>query len=123
MNPLTFLQCQKKRALSVKKIKIITLISFFSTILISCGAVKEGFTNQKKNNTDEFLVEKKAPLVMPPNYNELPVPKDKEAIESSDSNSVKKLITKTKKNTSSNKSSDSSNESLENKILGKIKNN
>ena len=107
----------------MKKIKIITLISLFSTILISCGAVKEGFTNQKKNNTDEFLVEKKAPLVMPPNYNELPVPKDKEAIESSDSNSVKKLITKTKKNTSSNKSSDSSNESLENKILGKIKNN
>ena len=107
----------------MKKIKIITFISFFSTILISCGAVKEGFTNQKKNNTDEFLVEKKAPLVMPPNYNELPVPKDKEAVESNDSNSVKELITKRKDNTSSNESSDSSNESLENKILCKIKNN
>lgn len=107
----------------MKKIKIITLISLFSVILISCGAVKEGFTNQKKNNTDEFLVEKKAPLVMPPNYNELLVPKDKEAIESEDSNEVKKLITKTKNNTSSKESSDISNESLENKILGKIKNN
>ena len=107
----------------MKKIKIITLISFIATFLISCGAVKEGFTNQKKNNTDEFLVEKKAPLVMPPNYNELPVPKDKGAIESDDSDDVKKLITKSKKSTSSNETSNKSNESLENKILGKIKNN
>jgi len=107
----------------MKKIKIIILISFIATFLISCGAVKEGFTNQKKNNTDEFLVEKKAPLVMPPNYNELPVPKDKGAIESDDSGDVKKLITKSKKSTSSNETSNKSNESLENKILGKIKNN
>tara|TARA_B100000965_G_C19569186_1_gene748259 strand:+ start:1153 stop:1473 length:321 start_codon:yes stop_codon:yes gene_type:complete len=106
----------------MKKIKIISLISFLSIILISCGTVKEGFKNQKKNNTDEFLVEKKAPLVMPPNYNELPVPKDKDAIENEETNEVKKLITKSNKS-SSNKSSNNSNESLENKILGKIKNN
>ena len=28
-------------------------------MLYSCGTIKEGFTNQKKNNSDEFLVEKK----------------------------------------------------------------
>ena len=33
-------------------------------------ALKEGFSNQKKNKSDEFLVEKKSPLVMPPDYNE-----------------------------------------------------
>ena len=30
--------------------------------------MKDGFSNQKKNNSDEFLVEKKSPLVMPPDY-------------------------------------------------------
>ena len=46
----------------------------FILFLYSCGTIKEGFTNQKKNNSDEFLVEKKSPLVMPPDYNELPTP-------------------------------------------------
>ena len=40
--------------------------------------------NQKKSSTDEFLVEKKSPLVMPPDYNELPIPKEK--IEQTDIN-------------------------------------
>ena len=44
-------------------------------LLLSCGLVKEGFQNPKKKSSDEFLVEKKSPLVMPPNFNELPVPK------------------------------------------------
>ena len=44
----------------------------------ACGSVKEGFTNQKKNNSDEFLVEKKSPLVMPPDFDELPIPKEQE---------------------------------------------
>ena len=30
----------------------------------------------KKNNNDEFLVQKKNPLVLPPDYNDLPLPKD-----------------------------------------------
>ena len=29
-------------------------------MLYSCGTIKEGFTNQKKNSSDEFLVEKKS---------------------------------------------------------------
>ena len=49
--------------------------------------------NQKKRSTDEFLVEKKSPLVMPPDYNELPIPKEK--IEQTDinENEFKTLIT------------------------------
>ena len=47
-----------------------------ATVLLfsSCSSLKEGFVNQKKNNSDEFLVEKKSPLVMPQDYNELPIP-------------------------------------------------
>jgi len=39
---------------------------------------KQIFTNQKKSSTDEFLVEKKSPLVQPPEYNELPIPSEGE---------------------------------------------
>ena len=31
---------------------------------------------KKKQNVDEFLIEKKNPLVFPPNYSQLPEPKD-----------------------------------------------
>ena len=73
------------------KIAIILKISLF---LFSCGTLKEGFSNQKKNNSDEFLVEKKAPLVMPPDYNELPTPKESQQnkIDNDSSNSIKSLL-------------------------------
>ena len=48
----------------MKYFKIIILL-VLSLLIFSCGAVKEGFSNQKKNSSDEFLVEKKSPLVMP----------------------------------------------------------
>ena len=59
----------------MKYLRIFILISSV-LIFYSCGTIKEGFSNQKKNNTDEFLVEKKSPLVMPPDYNKLPVPNE-----------------------------------------------
>ena len=57
----------------MKYFKIIILL-VLSLFIYSCGAVKEGFSNQKKNSSDEFLVEKKAPLVMPTDYKDLPKP-------------------------------------------------
>ena len=59
----------------MKYLRIFILISSV-LIFYSCGTIKEGFSNQKKNNSDEFLVEKKSPLVMPPDYNKLPVPNE-----------------------------------------------
>ena len=58
------------------KILLIFLLIFLS--LNSCGTIKEGFSMQKKDNTDEFLVEKKNPLKIPPNYDELPEPNNSE---------------------------------------------
>jgi len=46
----------------LKILLILNLLIFIS----SCGSVKKAFSNQKKNSSDEFLVEKKLPLVMPP---------------------------------------------------------
>ena len=55
--------------------KIIT--SFLFVFFISaCETVREGYSLKKTDNSDEFLVEKKNPLVMPPDYNQLPVPED-----------------------------------------------
>ena len=39
------------------------------TLLSACQAVKDGLTGKKQNNQDEFLVEKKNPLVLPPDFN------------------------------------------------------
>ena len=45
--------------------------------LSSCQSAKDAFTLKKKSSADEFLVEKKSPLVLPPDYNKLPLPDDK----------------------------------------------
>jgi hypothetical protein len=84
--------------------------------------MKSAFVNEKKNNTDEFLVEKKSPLVMPPDYNELPIPKEK--IEQTDiiENEFKTLITQTNQDTKSDSNKDV-NKNFEELLLGKIKKN
>ena len=59
----------------MKKNKILLiLVSCF--ILTACQSVKDGLSGNKSNNSDEFLVQKKNPLVLPPNYLELPKPED-----------------------------------------------
>ena len=45
-------------------------------ILSSCEGVKTALSGKKYENSDEFLVIKKNPLVLPPNFNKLPTPKD-----------------------------------------------
>ena len=72
----------------LKILLILNLILFFG----SCGSVKKAFSNQKKNSSDEFLVEKKSPLVMPPDFDELPVPKPKESVSEPEEKNLKKLI-------------------------------
>ena len=55
----------------MKKYILIILIFNF---LQSCSSVSEGFKLKKGNTGDEFLVEKKNPLVLPPNFEDLPEP-------------------------------------------------
>ena len=45
-------------------------------ILCSCQGVKDALSGKKYENSDEFLVIKKNPLILPPNFNDLPTPKD-----------------------------------------------
>ena len=52
------------------------LIASFLMLLFlnSCGTITEGIGGSKKKGSDEFLVEKKSPLVLPPSFGELPEP-------------------------------------------------
>ena len=104
--------------------KYFKLLIFFQLILFlySCSTVKEGFTNQKKSSSDEFLVEKKSPLVMPPDYNDLPVPdQNKETLEINE-NKIKDLVTKNENENGENNNSEDGNLDIEQSILKKIKN-
>ncbi len=85
--------------------------------------MKKGFESQRKNSTDEFLVEKKQPLIMPPDFENLPVPdQDQTNKKQENTNQIEELIvTDNIKNTNS-KSSSISNKNTEKFILDKIKN-
>jgi hypothetical protein len=96
------------------------IIFGITIILSSCGTIKDGFSNQKKNNSDEFLVEKKSPLVMPPDYNELPIPNEKKT--EKDTKDIKTLILKSKQD-EIKENLDKKSSSFESSILKKIKKN
>jgi len=105
----------------MKHLKIFILSNLF-LFLLSCGTVKEGFSNQKKNNSDEFLVEKKTPLVMPPNYNELPEPKINQQEIEEEKNSIKSLLLQ-EDDTLNDNEIDDKDKKLEESLLEKIKKN
>lgn len=93
------------------------------SFLIGCQSLKDGLEgNKKSKNAEEFLIEKKNPLVLPPDYSKLPVPNN-EITEDNKSNEFdlnKILKTKTDIN---EKSQSNKNSSLNKSILDKIKSN
>ncbi len=107
----------------MKKIFKLTTIIISILALNSCGTISEGFSSQKKNSIDEFLVEKKSPLVMPPDFNELPLPQEtNQATENEENSDIKSLVTN-KKDTDLDNQNTNQNKNFENSILEKIKNN
>ena len=105
----------------MKLLKFFLILSLY-ILVSSCGTVKEAFTNQKKNSSDEFLVEKKSPLVMPPDYNDLPVPNTQNNSEEN-SNNIESLITNNEKGDKKDNNSEVSGQNLEKTLLNKIKKN
>ena len=95
------------------------MISFLN----ACQSAKEGFKLKKGNRSDEFLVEKKNPLVLPPDYNKLPEPDGIKISdnENNEENFETKLITK--KKLKKNDTEITKSKSTEEFILKKIKKN
>ena len=100
-----------------------SLLIIFSTILISsCSSVQKALDPQNKNTSDEFLVEKKSPLSMPPSFEELPVPSNQKITQENQTNSIKSLVTD-KKIGDEKKENVETDKDFEQSILDKIKNN
>ena len=100
-----------------KKITYLFLVLFLIT---ACGgtwdSVKRGLTGQKQNSTDEFLVEKKDPLVLPPDFDNLPIPSDSAIEEETEISSFEKTLSVTTGEESEKDSSGSTEESILKKI-------
>ena len=100
----------------------ITLLLFITLILSSCQSTKDALTLKKKPSGDEFLIEKKNPLVMPPDYGKLPIPDTKKIDQNlTEENEIQVLITNDNKEDSSQLNKNTEPTSLEKSILKKIR--
>ena len=97
------------------------LIIILFLILNSCKSMQEAgkvLRNEKVKTTDEFLVKQKEPLILPPDYNKIPVPgslsKDGN---SKDGNNIKKIL----KNSQSKTPNKNNSSSVEDSIIDKIR--
>ena len=76
----------------------LTLAAIF-VLLNSCAdsfdSVKRGLTGAKSKSTDEFLVKKKDPLVLPPDFESLPTPDESPVLEEVEVSSFEKKLKNT----------------------------
>ena len=58
---------------------LLTKLIFFNLLILmflsGCQIVRENLSMKKKQNVDEFLIEKKNPLILPPEFSKLPEPR------------------------------------------------
>ena len=93
-------------------------------LLFSCSGAKDALQgNKRSDNSDEFLVEKKNPLTVPPDIDELPVPLDQE--ERNETNNqedidIKKVLEIDESQDTDVESNNGNQKSLEKSILEKI---
>ena len=108
----------------MKKTSPLTASFLILLFLNSCGTISEGLGGSKKKGSDEFLVEKKSPLVLPPSFGELPEPgkePKKNLISSKKDNSdIKSIIDQSSSKDMSENNNDIQS-SIEDSIIKKIK--
>ena len=100
------------------------IVSFLILIFLnSCGTVSEGLGGSKKKGSDQFLVKKKSPLVIPPSFGELPEPgKEPEGniiSDKKDTSDIEDMISQSSSISTTEKSDDTKN-SIEQSIIKKI---
>ncbi len=107
----------------MKNLIIFATTTALLIFLTSCGVVKEGFGSPKKENSDEFLVEKKMPLKMPPEFNQLPKPGETNKSTNVSNNEIKTLISSNENNDGDQVQNKKVNKNLKETLLEKIKQN
>ena len=101
------------------KIIIITLVILN---LVGCKSAKDALTLKKKDSADEFLVEKKSPLVLPPDFGKLPQPgKNSNQLKTNDNNKTDIQDTLSKLDLNKKTLKNSKPTSLEKSILERMK--
>ncbi len=101
----------------MQNIKFFLIVIF---LLNSCGSMKEAgqvLRNEKIKTTDEFLVQKKQPLVLPPDYEKIPEPGTKKDLQINDKDKIKKILKASEKEESGGNRSTS----IEKSIIEKIR--
>ena len=88
--------------------------------LVSCSGLKDAckvFRNEKTTTTDEFLVKKRNPLILPPNFEKIPEPGTSSNKNINEEDNIKKIL----KATNNEKIKKNKSSSIENSILNKIR--
>jgi hypothetical protein len=97
---------------------------YLFTVLLSlsaCQNVQDGLSGKKKENSDEFLVQKKNPLILPPDYDKLPEPETLK--KNSEEEDLEIILGKGLSSINNNSKIKTSNGPLEKSIIEKIKKN
>ena len=92
-------------------------------VITSCQSVKNALTGVKQENSDEFLVQKKNPLVLPPDFTDLPQPfeESSQVTEIQIEEDIEKLLGM--ESSSENTDNTTNSSSIESFVLKKIKEN
>ena len=79
----------------MKKIEKTFIFFILTSFLYSCGGasdVGKVLRNEKTKTTDEFLVKKRDPLILPPDYNTLPSPNSIKESKKNNDNKINKIL-------------------------------
>ena len=63
-----------------KTIYIFLLFLFVASCADTLSSAKRGLTGSKADSGDEFLVKKKDPLILPPDFENLPIPDERTTV-------------------------------------------
>ena len=99
----------------MKKLVLIIL----SLLFVSCSGISDVgkvMRNEKTVTTDEFLVKKRGPLILPPDFDKIPEPGSINDEKNEDKEKIQKIL-----KVQEDKKGDSKSSSIENEILNKIR--
>ncbi len=103
--------------MKIKKTILFTLTSAF--LFTGCGGLsdaKKAITNQKNSNSDEFFIEKKGPLTLPPDYEVIPEPESMNTKNIKKKENIEDILNISKKEKKISSKSKSTEQSIINQI-------
>ena len=100
----------------MKKINLLLAVLILVTSCKSLSDAGKVLRNEKIKTTDEFLVKKRKPLVLPPDYNEIPEPSSSKENKIDEDQKIKSIIKSSENKISGKNNSSSTEQSIINRI-------